>query len=395
MFNAKPRNILILACGIFLVFGMFNAAIGPVLSELANHTGSSLTAVGSVLTFLFLGALTTQLVTGPLTDRYGQKPLLLISLLLVAISLPAFTNARSLPLMLCLVFLTGMGQGGLDLGANLVVSSAYPKNNTTVLNLLHFFFGLGAIVGPAIVSLTLSTLGSGLIVHWFAAGVFFLLAIIVFRLKETRPSREDDARDHPVMKGKAAGVYSSALLWMICAMVLLFVGVEYGAGSWANRYMTATTAISQENAVLVTSAYFAAFTMGRLGGAALGSRISRIRLLLIAMLGCLFGTLILVLGIGVMNVSIIGFILIGLFIGTVYPTSVGLLVDIFPQDRGKAVGLLTAMGSIGGLSLPWLAGVMLENLSPRIYTLFLLAQAAIMLALLFLLSALLKKDSSS
>jgi len=106
---------------------MFNAAIGPVLSELANHTGSSLTAVGSVLTFLFLGALTTQLVTGPLTDRYGQKPLLLISLLLVAISLPAFTIARSLPLMLCLVFLTGMGQGGLDLGANLVVSSAYPK----------------------------------------------------------------------------------------------------------------------------------------------------------------------------------------------------------------------------------------------------------------------------
>ena len=395
MFNTKPRNILVLACSIFLVFGMFNAAIGPVLSELANHTGSTLAAVGAVLTFLFLGSLATQLAAGPLTDRYGQKPLLLISLLLVAISLPAFTNARSLPLMLALVFLTGMGQGGLDLGANLVVSSAYPKNNTSVLNLLHFFFGLGAIVGPAIVSLTLIALGSGLIVHWFAAVIFFLLAIIVFRLKEIRPTGEDDAHNHPAVKGKAKRVYSSTLLWLICAMVLLFVGVEYGAGSWANSYMTATTSILQKNAVLVTSAYFAAFTIGRLGGAALGSRISRTRLLLIAMLGCLFGTLILVLGVGVMTVSIIGFILIGLFIGTVYPTSVGLMVDIFPNDRGKAVGLLTAMGSIGGLSLPWLAGVMLENLSPPAYALFLLAQAAIMLTLLFLLSTLLKKDSTS
>ena len=394
MFNTKPRNILILACSLFLFFGMFNAAIGPVLGELAEQTGSTLAAVGSVLTFLFLGSLTTQLVAGPLIDRYGKKPLLLISLLAVAVSLPAFTNAHSLPLMLSKVFFTGMGQGGLDLGANLAVSSAYPRNNTPMLNLLHFFFGLGAILGPAVVSLTLVKFGSGLFVHWVAAAIFLLLAIIVFALKETRLERETNRDDFQILKNSAKSVYLSPTLWLICAMILFFVGVEYGSGSWANNYMTLTTGISAENGALVTSAYFAAFTLGRLGGAALGRRFNRVSLLLIAMIGTLVGTTFLVLGRGAIGLSIIGFVLVGLFIGPIYPTSVGVMVTAFPNDQGKAVGLLTAMGSIGGLSMPWVAGVLLENVSPLAYTLFLLSEAALMLILLVTLGKLLRRGAT-
>ncbi len=394
MFQSKPRNILILACSIFLVFGMFNAAIGPVLGTLAEQTGSTLAAVGTVITFLFLGSLITQLVAGPLTDRYGQKPLLLTSLLLVAVCLPAFTNARSLPLMLTLVFLTGMGQGGLDLSANLIVSSAYPKNNTPVLNLLHFFFGVGAIIGPALVSLTLVTLGSGLIVHWFAAGVFLLLAIVVFTTRETKPDRRLEVENQPGRNAGAKKVYLSPVLWLICVIILVYVCVEYGAGSWATNFMAITTGMPQENGALVTSAYWAALTIGRLGGAALGSRINRIRLLMIAVLGSIIGAVLLVFGIGAGSLSTTAFILLGLSFGTMYPTSVGVMVASFPNDQGKAVGLLTAMGSIGGLSLPWVAGVLLEEVSPLAYTFFLVAGGLIMLVLLISLGKRLKKDSA-
>ena len=65
MFHTKPRYLMIIACCIFLIFGMFNAAIGPVLIELAEQTGSTLAAVGAIFTFLFLGSLVAQLVAGP------------------------------------------------------------------------------------------------------------------------------------------------------------------------------------------------------------------------------------------------------------------------------------------------------------------------------------------
>lgn len=393
MLHIKPRNVLILACSMYLFFGMFNAAIGPVLGELAYQTGSTLAAVGAVITFLFLGSLVTQLAAGPLTDRYGQKPLLVVSLLLMAVCLPAFINARSLPLMLILVFFTGMGQGGLDLGANLIVSSAYPKNNTSVLNLLHFFFGLGAIVGPAVVSLTLVTLGSGLIVHWVAAAVFFLLGVVVFIIRETRPDRDLETAALNASTKSAKSVYLSPVLWLICIMILVYVGVEYGAGSWATSYMAITTGLPKENGALVTSAYWAALTLGRLGGAALGGRVTRVRLLIAAVLGSLVGAVLLTFGRGVVSLSTIAFILLGFSYGTIYPTSVGVMVAAFQRHQGKAVGLLTAMGSIGGLSLPWVAGVLLEKVSSLVFTLYMVLGGVLMLALLIFLGRLLKKGT--
>jgi fucose permease len=381
MFETKPRNQMILACSLFLAFGMFNAAIGPVLGELAARTGSTLAAVGAVLTFLFLGSLVTQLIAGPLTDRYGLRPLLLVSLLLVVFCLPGVTLSRSLPLMLALVFFTGMGQGGLDLGANLVVSSAYPRNSTSMLNLLHFFFGLGAILGPAAVGLALATLGSGLIVHWFAAAVFLILAVIVFKLRETPPNLAGATQPVMVQAAKGKNIYRSPYLWLICFLILVYVGVEYGSGSWISTFMGATTGMVEKNGALVTSAYWAALTVGRLAGAAAGGRLGHTRLLLLAILGSLIGSILFVFGIENVAFSICAIILLGFAFGTIYPTSVAVTVSAFPADQGKAVGLLAAMGSIGGLSLPWLAGVLLENTSPLAYCLFLIVGCALMLIL--------------
>ena len=394
MFQTKPRNILILACSMFLVFGMFNAAIGPALGELAEQTGSTLAAVGAVITFLFLGSLVTQLAAGPLTDRYGQKPLLVVSLLLVAVCLPAFTNTHSLPLMLTLVFFTGMGQGGIDLGANLIVSLAYPKNNTSVLNLLHFFFGMGAIVGPAVVSLTQVTLGSSLVVHWFAAAAFLVLGVLVFTMRETKPDHSLRTDEQNSAASSAKSVYASPILWLVCFMLLVYVGVEYGSGSWATSYMASTTGMAKENGALITSAYWAALTLGRLGGAALGSRITRMRLLTASVMVSLVGAVLLMLSRGVVSLSTIAFLLLGLSYGTIYPTSVGVIVAAFPGHQGKAVGLLTAMGSIGGLSLPWLAGVLLEKVSPLAFTLFIVTGGLAMLALLLITGKLLRKESA-
>ena len=85
MTHVKPRIVLFIACATFLAFGMFNAAIGPVLNELAARTGSTLAMVGSVLTFLFLGSLVIQFAAGPLTDRFGQRLLFLVSLAMLAV----------------------------------------------------------------------------------------------------------------------------------------------------------------------------------------------------------------------------------------------------------------------------------------------------------------------
>ncbi|MFN2121614.1 MAG: MFS transporter, partial [Anaerolineales bacterium] len=133
MKSRHPMLILALAFLIYLLFGMFTAGVGPVLGELSQQAATTLAAIGGVLTFLFLGSLLAQLAAGPLIDRFGQKPVLTGSLLMLATGLVALTGARSLPWMFTFALLTGFGQGGVDMGANLVVVDAAPRTSTSAL----------------------------------------------------------------------------------------------------------------------------------------------------------------------------------------------------------------------------------------------------------------------
>lgn len=394
MMNTKPRFVLAIACSIFLVFGMYNAGIGPVLNELARQTGSTLAAVGSVLTFLFLGSLVAQIAAGPLTDKFGQRLILIVSLLLIAVGLASFTNARSLPLMLAMVFITGLGQGGVDLGANLIVSDAYPKNNTSVLNLLHFFFGLGAFTGPALVGFAIAETGSGLIVHWFAAGLFLLLAAAVIAIKGSSHKVAPQLKQVGGDPKPGKSVYLSPLLWVIGILLLMYVGVEYGMGSWTSNYMNSTTQMALQNGALVTSAYWGALTVGRLASAAVSRRVSPMQLLIAALVGSMIAGVGLVLSVGNLIPTIIFITLMGFSYGNVYPTTVAVTVAAFPSNQGKAVGLLAAMGSIGGLAFPLIAGVLLETVSPLAYALFITGVLVVMFILLLTLFRIKKRAAS-
>jgi MFS family permease len=69
MSKSDSRQILVVSCSIFLMLGMFTAAIGPILPEFSANTHASLTAVGGIITAIFLGALVSQLLGGPVIDR--------------------------------------------------------------------------------------------------------------------------------------------------------------------------------------------------------------------------------------------------------------------------------------------------------------------------------------
>jgi fucose permease len=361
MQSTSHRIILALSYLTFLFFGMFTAAIGPTLGELSHQTGAPLAAIGGVLTFLFLGSVVAQLAGGPLNDRLGYKPVLVTSMAVLAVGILAFTNARSLPLMFALALFTGLGQGGVDMGANLVVADAAPRNTTSALNLLHFFFGLGAFIGPALVGFAILFMGAGLIIQWIIAALFALLTLSMAVLLQSGTHTQVASR--PSTEGSAAGlgIYLSPLLWLMGALMLIYVGVELGLGSWISTYMGISTGMLAQYGAWVTSAYWAALAVGRLAGAAASRAIGRIQLLTIALVGSLLGGIGLFLGRGAALPTTLSLVWIAFFYGTVYPTTVALAASAFPRDTAKALGILVALGSIGAAMLPLLAGQLLEH----------------------------------
>jgi fucose permease len=357
---ASPRVILFLSYLAFLLFGMFTAGIGPVLGELSGRTDASLSAIGGVITCLFLGSVVAQAASGPLTDWLGDRRLLAISLLIMAAGIPLFTNAGTLSWMFVLAFIAGLGQGGVDMAANLVVTDAAPKNTTSALNLLHFFFGLGAFIGPALVGFAIAWSGSGLIIHWGVAASFFLLAAAITLLL---PGSGRKTAAGPARKAApgGSGVYRSPVLWLMGMLLLIYVGVEIGLGSWITTYMGVRLGTLTQHGAWVTSAFWAALAIGRLAAAAASSRLSRMQLLAAAIGASLLGSLALFPSGGLVLPTVLCLVWIGFAFGAVYPTVVALAGAAFPRNQARAVGLLVAMGSIGAAALPLLTGRMLEQ----------------------------------
>ncbi len=374
MSNATQRNVLILSCLIFLSLGITTAVIGPILPELAGNNQTSLAAMGAAFTALFLGAILAQLVSGPLSDRIGQMPVLFGAALLLAGGSLGFILSRSLALTLALFFCAGLGHGAVDLSTNVLIARVYPQRSVSALNLLNLFFGIGAFAGPAAVGFFLARTGSGLAVIWLVAGLLVLQSVFVLRIRKTLPLPQE----HPDQRQRVP-IYRSPLIWLLGLLLLLYVGAENGIGGWVTAYMDRTTSILYEQATLVASGFWLALTVGRLVSVFLGLRLSASRVLALSLAGSLLGGILTAAATGNQSLSVLGVLLTGFCFGSIFPTVISLTTEAYPNDPGKAVSVVAAMGSVGGMLLPWMHGLLLEQVSPQSSMVFAAAAIGLML----------------
>jgi fucose permease len=356
------RSILVLTCLVFLALGLMTAALGPMLPDLAKQTGSTLAAIGSVFTALFLGALISQIISGPLGDRLGMGVVLWGGMVLLAVGSLGVCFSPWLPLTLALAFLAGLGHGAVDLGANLLVATAFGEKNVSAVNLLNMFFGVGAFVGPVIASVTLRLWSTAVPAMWVSAIMLLLLLPFLNGLRSVAAT----ATAHPQPAVRVGdGIYRSPLLWLLGGLILTYVGTEAGIGGWTTTYMVRTTPLLMDQAAMVTAGFWLALTAGRMVSAAIGLRVPSVHLLGASLMGATLGAGLLVVSLGVPALSIAAVLLIGFSFGSVYPTVMAIIASAFVQGPGKAASVVAAMGSVGGMVLPWLQGIVLTQVSPR------------------------------
>jgi fucose permease len=119
-----------------------------------------------------------------------------------------------------------------------------------------------------------------------------------------------------------------------------------------------------------------------------------LQLLLLALGGSLVGAVCLGLLHTRLVPSILCLVWISFSYGTVIPTTIALASTTFPQDKGKVVSVLSAMGSIGGTILPWAVGIFLGRGQVAGYLAFILAAIAVLLALVLAIRHLLRQHPS-
>lgn len=186
------KRILIIFLIIFTEVLGFSIVL-PVLPFLALSLGLNVFQIGLILSIFSLCQLFASPITGKLSDRYGRKPLLIISQISTFIGFILLGLANAVWILILARLVDGL------LGSNMTVSQAYisdvsePKNRTKVYGYSSAVFGAGLIIGPLIGGI-LSTIDYS-IPMFFAAGICFVsILLVVIFLPESLTEREESVK---------------------------------------------------------------------------------------------------------------------------------------------------------------------------------------------------------
>jgi fucose permease len=349
-------GLLVLICAIFLAAGVVLSGLGPALPFLAARSGHEVAALGGLFTALASGVVIAQFIAGPAGARFGLRAVLGGGMALAGGGAAIVSLSASLFLMLATAVVVGIGFGGVLAAGNILIARLFADHSAAALNGVNVFFGVGSIAGPAIAGMAGARLGTPQAGLWVGAATLLLLAPVAFGRPKGRTASEVAAptTSQPPQVGT---------LWLLGALLLVYVGTEVGFGGWSTVYLTASASLTPAAAALGASGFWLALTVGRVLGTVLGMRLTPQALLMGSLLGMFAGASVLLAGVGSEPVSIAGVLLLGLACGPVFPTVLALAATATQSSAAVATRLL-AVGNGGGLVIPALLGVLLTQYGP-------------------------------
>jgi multidrug resistance protein len=141
--------LVLMALTIFIDFTGFGLVI-PLLPFWAEHLGANSFGVGLILTSYALAQFLCTPVLGALSDRYGRKRVIMISLGIEVISFALTGLARSLPLLLLARVAGGIGASNIGSAQAVVSDVTPPEKRAAGMGVIGAAIGMGFVVGPAI-----------------------------------------------------------------------------------------------------------------------------------------------------------------------------------------------------------------------------------------------------
>lgn len=342
--NANRVLLVAAANACMFVFGAVLLLMGALLPTLQFTYSRS----GNLGSFPLAGILVSTVVVGPILDLTGAKKVLAVALGLVAASLGVMPAVHSYSGLEAAAFVYGFAGGGLNTATNALVADISAAGRAAALNVLGFFFSLGATSAPLMLSSLGGSFSTPVVLRTLA--IFCLVALFFVLSLRFPPPTKSGTRLSTLLK-----VLSRDAVWLFAALLFFQSGSENCTFVWTSKIVADALHTSPNRANMALVALSAALGAGRIAAALFLRWLGSARTIWLSTAVVVAGSLVM-RNATQMSSMIMAAIIIGLGLSAIFPTALGMAGDRFPEETGTVFGAIMAVALAGGTAGPKVAG---------------------------------------
>ena len=365
---------------IFISLGLPDSLLGSGWPKMQTVFGVPSSYAGYVSMTISFMTIISALLSPRMIRRFHTKWIVIVSIFLTVLGLLGFSICGQYWMLFLFAVPYGLGAGAIDASVNHYVANHYASS---VMNFLHCFYGVGAVISPYIMAQALKTARWNEGYRWTSYIQMGILLVCLLSLplwKQNERSSDGDAED-------SAGILEALKEPGVVLTLIAFFAYCSGEATcflWTPSYFAGTRAgLSDERIASFGSLIFGGLMLGRLISGFISNRLGD-RLLIRLGIGIeLAGILLVFLPVQGILTAAVGFVVIGTGMGPVYPAIQHMAPANFGRRYSAAViGLQMASAYMGSTFMPMVFGHLQQAVGIGIMPVYLLLFAGLNIGML-------------
>ena len=364
---------------IFISLGLPDSLLGSGWPTMQVDFGVPSSYAGYVSMAISFMTIISALISPRMIRRFHTKWIVIVSILLTVFGLLGFSFSTSYAMLFLFVIPYGLGAGAIDASVNHYVANNY---SGSVMNFLHCFYGVGAVISPNIMALALSKARWNEGYRWTAYIQMAILLVCILSLplwKKNESSTETEEA--------GAGIREALKVPGVILTLIAFFAYCSGEATcflWTSSYFAGVKeGLSDGLIASFGSLIFGGLMLGRLISGVVSNKLGDRPLIRIGIIVEMIGIVLVMLPISHYLPAAIGFAVIGTGMGPVYPA----IQHMAPANFGKrnsaaVIGLQMASAYVGSTFMPMVFGNLQQHIGIGIMPVYLLIFAVLNIGLL-------------
>ena len=359
---------------VFISLGLPDSLLGSGWPKMQAVFGVPSSYAGYVSMTISFMTIISALLSPRMIRKFHTKWIIIVSIALTVFGLLGFSICGQYPMLFLFAIPYGLGAGSIDASVNHYVASHY---SSSVMNFLHCFYGVGAVISPCIMAQALKVARWNEGYRWTAFIQMGILLVCILSLPLWK-------RNEAFAGTESAGSAGIRTALRVPGVALTLIAIfAYSSGEatcflWTPSYFAGTKAgLSDGTIAAFGSLIFGGLMLGRLLSGLISNRLGDKRLIRIGIAVELFGILLVMLPAPGYILAAAGFVIIGTGMGPVYPAIQHMAPSNFgPKYSAAVIGLQMAFAYIGSTFMPMVFGHLQQAIGIGIMPLYLAVFAA-------------------